>query len=63
VVNALMENRLDGFRPNFASRGTWLKPGVNETKRAERHEWVLRQSPLQMDFLKLKSNRFLACQK
>ena len=32
------------LRPDFAFRGTWLKPCVNETKRAERREWVLRQS-------------------
>jgi len=37
VVNAQIENRLNGFRRNFDVRGTWLKPGVNETERAERH--------------------------
>jgi len=39
VVNAKMETVLNDFRPNFAVRGTWLKPGVNETKRIAPREW------------------------
>jgi hypothetical protein len=27
------ETVLNGFRPNFALRDTWLKPGVNEINR------------------------------
>ena len=37
-MNAEIGNRLNGFLPNLDCGGTWLKPGVNETKRAERRE-------------------------
>ena len=38
-------NRLNGFRPVSASRGTWLKPGVNETGAGEHHELTFEAQP------------------
>jgi len=35
-MSAKIGNRLNGFRTSLDCRGTWLKPGVNETKRPER---------------------------
>jgi hypothetical protein len=43
-VNAEFGNRLNGFRPNFDFRSTWLKPGVTETKRVERRKLGPKQS-------------------
>ena len=40
-VSQLYDYRLNGFRLNLAFRGTWLKPGVNETRRTGRRELVL----------------------
>jgi len=45
MADAKMETVQNGFRPNVAFSGAWLKPGVNETKRAKCREFFLRQGP------------------
>ena len=44
-LSQVYQCRLNGFRPVSASRGTWLKPGVNETGAGEHHELTFEAKP------------------